>query len=242
MHADALSILPLGAIEVERQRRESSGKWMVRADEGTVPIMIADRTNSAAPKLAGEIDIERFPAARTGMRANGSFGGPGSICVRVRGGAFLSGIAAPNRRSILIRTHQLAVAVVRAAVVVVVAVVIGRTGGGRADCCGAVGCTSRVIPSGITGDRTTRAAGIPVSAPTVDASGAASDVGGPRAATMKTSTATTASATTASTRQGVIWNQTGGQQNGRCEPDQTVPNHGISPNAGLPCATDGFQQ
>src|SRR5580692_8110855 len=115
MHADALSILPLGAIEVERQRRESSGKWMVRADEGTVPIMIADRTNSAAPKLAGEIDIERFPAARTGMRANGSSGGPGSICVRVRGGAFLSGIAAPNRRSILIRTHQLAVAVVRAA-------------------------------------------------------------------------------------------------------------------------------
>ena len=41
MHAEALSILPLGAIEVERQRRESSGKWMVRAGEGTVPIMIA---------------------------------------------------------------------------------------------------------------------------------------------------------------------------------------------------------
>ena len=239
MHADALSILPLGAIEVERQRRESSGKWMVRADEGTVPIMIADRTNSAAPKLAGEIDIERFPAARTGMRANGS------ICVRVRGGAFLSGIAAPNRRSILIRTHQLAVAVVRAAVVVVVAVVIGRAGGGRADCadcCGAVGRTSRVIPSGITGDRTTRAAGIPVSAPGVDASGAASDVGDSRAAAMKSSTAATASATTASARQSVIWNQTGGHQNGRCEPDQTVPNHGIPPNAGVPYATDGFQQ
>jgi len=232
---------------------------MVRAGERTVPIVIADRTNSAAPKLAGEIDIERFPAARTGMRANGSAGAPGAICVRVRGGALLSGIAAPNRRSILIliliRTRPLAVAVIIAAVIVVVAVVVGRTGGGRADCCGAVGCTSRVIPSGVAGDRTTRAAGygiagsaratdIPVSAPTVDTSGAASDVGGPRAAAMKSSTAAKASstATTASTRQGVIWNQTGGQQNGRCKPDQTVPNHGIPPNAGVPCATDGFQQ
>jgi hypothetical protein len=96
MHAEALSILPLGAIEAERQRRESSGKWMVRADEGTVPIMIADRTNSAAPKLAGEIDIERFPAAQTGMRANGSSGVPRGRSVDVYGAA-LSSAGLPPR-------------------------------------------------------------------------------------------------------------------------------------------------
>ena len=98
-------------------------------------------------------------------------------------GAALSsaGLPPPNRRSILIliliRTRPLAVAVVIAAIIVVVAVVIGRTGGGRADCGGAVGrAATRIIPSGITGDRATgtagygiagpaRATGIPVSAP-----------------------------------------------------------------------------
>jgi hypothetical protein len=74
-----------------------------------------------------------------------------------------------------------------------------------------------------------RPPGIPVSAPTVDAAGAASDVGGPCAAAMKSSTAASAAASATSARQGVIWNQTGGQQNGRCEPDQTVSNHGILP-------------
>jgi hypothetical protein len=68
-------------------------------------------------------------------------------------------------------------------------------------------------------------------------------VDAPRTTAMKSSTATKAAASAAaSTRQGVIWNQTGGQQNGRCEPDQTVPNHGIPPNAGVSRATDGFQR
>jgi len=60
----------------------------------------------------------------------------------------------------------------------------------------------------------------------VDTSGvaAASEVGGSRAAAMKSAAASAASA-----REGIIWNQTGGHQNGRCEPDQTIPNHGILP-------------
>lgn len=250
MHAEALSTLLLGAIEAERHRRESSGKWIVRADEGTTPAMIADEPHSAMPK-ARAIDIDSLPtSARRGDNKS----------MRLRqtrwNGAALSseGSPPPIRGSILIliliRTRPLAVAVIIAAIVVV-AVVIGRPGGGRADCCGAVGCgTSRVIPSGITGDRTTRAAGygitgparatgnrvawmrspgIPVSASAVDTSGTAAKVGGPRTAAVKTAAATKAAASAASACRGIIWNQTGDHQNGRCEPDQTVPNHGILP-------------
>jgi hypothetical protein len=66
MHAEALSILPLGAIDVERQRRESSGKWMVRADEETTLAIMTEGRDSAMPKVRA-IDIDRFPkSARRG--------------------------------------------------------------------------------------------------------------------------------------------------------------------------------
>jgi hypothetical protein len=60
MHAVALSTLLLGAIEVERHRRESSGKWIVRADEGTTAAIMEDATDNAKPK-ARAIDIDSFP-------------------------------------------------------------------------------------------------------------------------------------------------------------------------------------
>jgi hypothetical protein len=64
---------------------------------------------------------------------------------------------------------------------------------------------------------------------------AAAEASSAEAAAMETATAAVKSATAAakaatsaaSTRPGVIWNQTRGHQDGRCEPDQTVPNHGI---------------
>ena len=62
MQVEALSTLPWGAIDVERQRRESSGKRIVRAEEGTTPAMKAGRMDNTMPK-AGAIDIARFPGS-----------------------------------------------------------------------------------------------------------------------------------------------------------------------------------
>lgn len=62
MHAVALSTLLLGEIEVERHRRESSGKWIVRADEGTTAAIMEDATDNAKPK-ARAIDIDSFPGS-----------------------------------------------------------------------------------------------------------------------------------------------------------------------------------
>jgi hypothetical protein len=54
---------------------------------------------------------------------------------------------------------------------------------------------------------------------------AASDMRGPRTST----TAAKAAAATTSARQGIIWNQARGHQDGRCKTDQTVSNHDILP-------------
>jgi hypothetical protein len=62
MHAVAFSTLLLREIEVERHRRESSGKWIVRAGEGTTAAMMVDATDNAKPK-ARAIDIDGFPTS-----------------------------------------------------------------------------------------------------------------------------------------------------------------------------------
>ena len=126
-----------------------------------------------------------------------------------------------------------------------------RTGGGRADGSRAIGrAATRIIsPSGIACDWTSGTAGYAIAGPArttgnrvartrstavtaADTSGiaAASGIGSTPAAVKPSTTAAEASATTAaSARQGIIWNQTRGHQDGRCEADQTVSNHGILP-------------
>jgi hypothetical protein len=54
-------------------------------------------------------------------------------------------------------------------------------------------------------------------------------VGSPTATVKSaaTSAAKAAATSAAPAGQSIIWNQTGGHQNGRCEPDHTVSNHGI---------------
>jgi hypothetical protein len=74
---------------------------------------------------------------------------------------------------------------------------------------------------------------------------AASGIGSTPAAVKPAAAAEAAATSAAPARQGIIWNHTRGHQDGRCEADQTVSNHGILPTLefrvpSMTSSTSGF--